>query len=85
MAYGHPRRIRDLTEKRRLLEAMTERYFPGRVPPADYAPATEAQLKALEVIEVVIDEAQAKMREGGPNGPLDLDPQAPGSAFLKPI
>ncbi len=85
VAYGHPRRITDVETKRRLLESMTSRYFPGRATPADYAPATQAQLKALEVIEVVIDEAQAKTREGGPNGPQDGDPQAPGSAFLKPI
>lgn len=85
VVYGRPRRITDDAEKRRLLEAMTERYFPDRRPPTDYAPATAEQLRALEVVAVEIDEAQAKTREGGPNGPRDGDPSAPGSAFVRPV
>ncbi len=85
VAYGHARRVTDLDEKRRLLEAMTDRYFPGRRPPDDYAPATEPQLRALEVLAVEIEEAQAKTREGGPRGPRDDDPNEPGSAFVRPV
>ncbi len=85
VAYGRARRVRSLDEKRALLEAMTARYFPGRRPPLDYAPATEPQLKALEVLVVDVEEAQAKTRSGPPNGPQDGDPDAPGSAFVKPV
>ncbi len=85
VAYGTSRRLRDTDEKRRILESMTSRYFPGRTVGHDYAGATEKQLKALEVIEVVVDEAAAKARTGGPMGPRDADPDAPGTAGIFPL
>ncbi len=85
VAYGTTRRIRDLGEKRRVLESMTGRYFPGRTVGRDYVAATDKQLGALEVIEVLVDEAAAKARSGGPMGPRDADPDAPGSAGIFPL
>jgi hypothetical protein len=80
VAFGTGRRVGDTAEKRRLLERTTERYFPGRAAGRDYAPATDRQLDALEVIEIVLDEASAKVRSGPPLGARDADPDAPGSA-----
>jgi hypothetical protein len=39
----------------------------------------------MELTDVEIDEASAKMREGGPMGPHDSDPEFPGSAFIQPV
>jgi uncharacterized protein len=85
VAYGHGRRITEVAEKRRILDAMTARYFAGRQTPADYAPATDDDLVRMELTDIEIDEASAKMRDGDPAGPHDSDPDFPGSAFLKPV
>jgi uncharacterized protein len=85
VAYGRGRQILDLAEKRRVLDDMTVRYFPGRSTPSDYAPATDDDLVKMELTDVEIDEASAKMREGGPMGPHDSDPDFPGSAFVRPV
>jgi len=85
VAYGRARQIVDLAEKRRILDDMTVRYFPGRSTPADYAPATDDDLARMELTDIAIDEASAKMREGGPMGPHDSDPEFPGSAFVQPV
>jgi nitroimidazol reductase NimA-like FMN-containing flavoprotein (pyridoxamine 5'-phosphate oxidase superfamily) len=85
VAYGHGREIADLAEKRRVLDAMTERYFPGRRSPDDYAPAADDDLARMELTDVAVEEASAKMREGGPMGPHDAEPDFPGSAFVRPV
>jgi nitroimidazol reductase NimA-like FMN-containing flavoprotein (pyridoxamine 5'-phosphate oxidase superfamily) len=85
VAYGRGRQIVDVPEKRRLLEAMTERYFPGRASGRDYAVAPDEDLAKMEVTDVAIDEASAKMRDAGPLGPHDSEPDFPGSAFLQPV
>jgi nitroimidazol reductase NimA-like FMN-containing flavoprotein (pyridoxamine 5'-phosphate oxidase superfamily) len=85
IAFGHGRRIRDVAQKRRLLDAMTARYFPGRTTPADYAAATDDDLARMELTDIEIDEASAKTRDGDPAGPHDSDPNFPGSAFVKPV
>jgi nitroimidazol reductase NimA-like FMN-containing flavoprotein (pyridoxamine 5'-phosphate oxidase superfamily) len=85
IAYGHGRQITDIAKKRRILAAMTARYFPGRRTPGDYAPATDDDLVRMELTDIEIDEVSAKMREGGPSGPRDSDPDFPGSAFVKPV
>jgi uncharacterized protein len=82
VAYGRARPVEDLAEKRRVLDAMIERYFPGRAAPRDFAPATDADLAATALTAIEIDEASAKLRDVAPNGPLDNDPAAPGSAFV---
>jgi uncharacterized protein len=85
VAYGHGREIEDLAEKRRVLDAMTERYFPGRRSLHDYAPAADDDLARMELTDVAVEEASAKMREGGPMGPHDAEPDFPGSAFVRPV
>ncbi len=85
VVFGRCHRVSDLTRKRRILDATTERYFPGRHTPQDYAPATDDDLTRMELIAIEIEEAQAKARSGGPMGPADSDPKAPGSAFVRPI
>ena len=84
IAYGRGRRIDDVAEKRRILDAMTARYFPGRRTPADYAPAADDEFQRMVLVDIAIDEASAKMRDMGPMGPGDSDPDVPGSAFVRP-
>ncbi len=85
VVYGRGTQIDDVAEKRRILDAMTERYFAGRATPADYAPATDEDLAKMVLTDVAIDEASAKTRAGGPMGPHDADPDFPGSAFVLPV
>jgi nitroimidazol reductase NimA-like FMN-containing flavoprotein (pyridoxamine 5'-phosphate oxidase superfamily) len=85
VAYGRGRQIADLGEKRRILDAMTERYWPGRKVGRDYEAATDLDLQKMELTDVEIDEASAKMRDGDPNGPHDSDDAYPGSAFRTPV
>ena len=71
MCFGRSHLMEDGAEKRATFEAMTSRYIPGRTAGRDYAPATEQQLATTAVIEVLIEEMSAKMREGGARGPND--------------
>ena len=71
MCFGRGRLMENGPEKRAMFEAMTSRYISGRTAGRDYAPATEQQLATTAVIEVVIEEMTAKMREGGARGPND--------------
>jgi len=66
-------------EKAELFGRMTSRYFPGRTLGRDYAPAEPGQLRATSVVEVAIEDWSAKARRGGPKGPRDDDPGAPGN------
>lgn len=56
--------VTDREEKRAALEALTERLLPGRW--ADARPPTARELKATAVLRLPLDEASAKIREGGP-------------------
>ncbi len=58
---------------------MTSRYFPGRTAGRDYAAAPKAHLDATPVLEIMIEQISAKMREGGPKGPHDTQEEAPGT------
>jgi nitroimidazol reductase NimA-like FMN-containing flavoprotein (pyridoxamine 5'-phosphate oxidase superfamily) len=51
-------------EKRAALEALTERLLPGRW--ADARQPTAKELKATSVLRLPLDEASAKIRDGGP-------------------
>ncbi len=82
VCFGTGRLIEDPREKDSILERMVRRYFPGRTARVDYAPPPEAHLTATSVVEVVVDAASAKVRTGGPNGPLDADSDALGTAGL---
>ena len=85
VVYGRAHRVADPARKRRVLESLTERYFPGRHASDDYEPATDDDLIRMELLAIEVDEAQAKFREGGPLGPHDSDADYPGSAFIRPI
>jgi len=80
VCFGRARVVEDEVEQRRHFEEMTARYFPGRTLGKDYAPATAQQLAVTLLVEVEIEEWSAKARRGGPRGPYDNDPDAPGSA-----
>jgi hypothetical protein len=79
MCFGWGRTLEDIEEKRVLFEAMTQRYFPGRAAGRDYTAAPPSHLVGTAVVEVVIEEISAKMREGGPKGPQDASTDAPGT------
>jgi hypothetical protein len=82
VVYGRAERVTENDEKRALLERMTLRFFPGRTVNTDYAPATEKQLGALEMLRIPVGELGAKMRAGGPLGPRDQDDSASGTAYV---
>jgi nitroimidazol reductase NimA-like FMN-containing flavoprotein (pyridoxamine 5'-phosphate oxidase superfamily) len=79
MCFGRGRIFEDENRKKVMFEAMTDRYFPGRTAGRDYTPAPSSHLNSTAVVEVIIDQTSAKMREGGPKGPQDADPNAPGT------
>lgn len=85
IVYGRGRRVSEIGEKRRVMLALAERYFPARRTPEDFAAATDDDLVRMELIAVEIEEAQAKFRTGDAMGPTDADPNAPGTAFVRPI
>ena len=58
---------------------MTQRYFPD-APRRDYTAAPSSHLTTTAVVEVIIEEISAKMREGGPKGPQDAAPTPPALA-----
>jgi hypothetical protein len=79
MCFGRGRVLEDQEEKRQIFEEMTLRYFPGRTAGRDYIPAPSAHLRTTTVIEILIEEITAKMREGGPRGPNDENDDALGT------
>lgn len=79
VCFGQARLITDRAEKEAVLERMTRRYFPGRTLGQDYAPPTAPQMRGTAVLKVCIEEWSAKARRGGPRGPRDTDPSAPGT------
>jgi nitroimidazol reductase NimA-like FMN-containing flavoprotein (pyridoxamine 5'-phosphate oxidase superfamily) len=84
ICYGRGTEVKDASEKRRVFEAMTKRYFPGRTAGVDYVAATVAQLDSITMVAVAIEEGSAKVRRGGPNGPTDADPKALGTCGVAP-
>jgi nitroimidazol reductase NimA-like FMN-containing flavoprotein (pyridoxamine 5'-phosphate oxidase superfamily) len=67
-------------DQRRLLEGMVARYWPGRTAGRDYDPIPNDHLESTAFIALQIEELSAKIRTGGPKGPRDNDPAAPGTA-----
>ncbi len=55
----------DADEKLRALEAFTEKLLPGRW--SEARPPTTKELKATSVLRLPLDEASAKIRDGGPD------------------
>jgi hypothetical protein len=63
---------------------MIGRYFPGRTAGPDYEPAAAEHLRSTALVAVQIEEWSAKSRAGGPKGPLDAEPDAPGACGVAP-
>lgn len=59
---AHP--VEGLAERRRAVQAFTERLVPGRW--QEVRPPTEKELKAIHVLALPLDEASAKIRTGPP-------------------
>ena len=78
--FGNAREITDEDEKFRLFDAMVRRYFPGRAVGHDYNAPPPADLGVTALLEVAIEEWNAKRRVGAPTGPDDDDPHALGTA-----
>lgn len=83
--YGRGRAVEDAAEKRRILQGMIARYWEGRTPGRDYEAARAEHLELTTVIELAIESRSAKARRGGPKGPRDADPDAPGTAGVTPV
>lgn len=84
VCFGRARMITNDSEKTRIFEQAIQRYFPGRKEGQDYEGPTVAHLKQTTLLELKIEEWSAKARTGGPKGPQDTDPDAPGTAgFMK--
>jgi len=85
MCFGRGRLFEDEAAKRVMFEAMTQRYFPGRTAGRDYTPAPPSHLNSTAVVEVIIEQSSAKMREGGPKGPQDANSNAPGTCGVMDV
>jgi nitroimidazol reductase NimA-like FMN-containing flavoprotein (pyridoxamine 5'-phosphate oxidase superfamily) len=85
VCFGRGRRVIDTAVQRAVYEAMVSRYFPGRTEGVDYSAPTAAHLESTMLIEVEIEEFSAKMRTGGPLGPMDAIEDAPGTCGVVPL
>ncbi|WP_448203734.1 pyridoxamine 5'-phosphate oxidase family protein [Azospirillum sp. sgz302134] len=63
MCFGTAHIVEDPAEKARALDAMIDRFYPGRN--AELRPTTEQELKATMVVAMEIEEATAKIRDKG--------------------
>jgi nitroimidazol reductase NimA-like FMN-containing flavoprotein (pyridoxamine 5'-phosphate oxidase superfamily) len=84
VCFGTARAVTDAAEKESVFHAMIGRYFRGRAPGRDYAPPTREQLDDTAMVEFRIESVTAKASRGGPRGPHDADPAAPGNAGVHP-
>jgi nitroimidazol reductase NimA-like FMN-containing flavoprotein (pyridoxamine 5'-phosphate oxidase superfamily) len=82
MCFGTARVVDDPREKALALEAIVERYFPGRQ--AALRATTDQEVKATTVIGMRIDEASAKIRAKNV-GDDELDGQQPVWAGVIPV
>ena len=85
VCFGRGRVVRDADTQLRVYRGMVSRYFPGRTPGRDYSEPTPEHLAATTLIEIEIEECSAKKREGGPLGPLDALPDAPGTCGVSEL
>ena len=79
VCFGRGARLMDPAAQQLVYEGMVGRYFPGRTAGRDYSVPTAAHLDATALIEIRIEEMSAKSRQGGPAGPTDSLPEAPGT------
>lgn len=66
--HGMARTITDPAEKRRYLDAVVDRLFPGRR--ALLRPTTDGEVEATHVVAIPLDVVSAKVRAGGPEEPV---------------
>ncbi len=78
--FGNAREVTDESEKFDLFDKMVQRYFPDRIVGRDYNAPPSPDLGVTTLVEVEIEEWNAKARRGGPTGPDDDKPDALGSA-----
>lgn len=64
MVIGHARRVDDVDEKRKALEAITNHIVPGRWEEARQP--SDKELRGTSVLRLSLSEASAKVRTGGP-------------------
>ena len=82
MAFGRARLIEDEAGKRAAADAFIDRIYPGRA--ATLRPPTEIEVKTTSFVAMEIEEASAKVREGGV-APLDIDAGWPAWSGVVPI
>jgi nitroimidazol reductase NimA-like FMN-containing flavoprotein (pyridoxamine 5'-phosphate oxidase superfamily) len=63
MAFGRARLVEGREAKRAATNALIDRLYPGRA--AALRPATDPELAQIKVVEMLIEEASVKVREGG--------------------
>lgn len=80
VCFGTARPLTDRGEQREVSEGLVRRYFPRRTAGVDYDPIPDEHLQGTAFVALTIEAASAKVRRGGPKGPRDQDPDAPGSA-----
>lgn len=78
--FGKGHDIVDEDKKFELFDKMVQRYFPGRKVGEHYNAPPSADLGITALVEVDIEEWNAKARRGGPTGPDDDKPDASGTA-----
>lgn len=79
VGFGAAQPVTDLARMREIFAAMTARYLPGRTAGIEYAAPPDNHLLGTQLVEVIFTEWSAKARRGGPKGPHDADPAAPGT------
>ena len=71
MVLGQAREVTGVQERLEALRAFVERLYPGRWPAL--RPLTPGELRATTILWIQLDEASAKVRQGGPHDdPADL-------------
>ena len=80
IAYGTARKVEDPALKKAMFDRMIARYFDGRAEGVHYSALTGEHIDSVAVLEIRIEEWGAKARRGGPRGPHDDDPNAPGTS-----
>ena len=63
MAYGEAHAITDPTAKLAAMDAFIDRFYPGRA--AILRPATDQEIKSVQILEMEIEDAAAKVRSTG--------------------
>jgi uncharacterized protein len=63
MAYGEAHAVTDPQSKLRAMDAFIDRFYPGRA--AVLRPPTEQEIKAVQILEMEIEDAAAKIRATG--------------------